>query len=78
MSIVSLNQLRPGEAGKMQSMQIYGGFRRRLRDMGFLPGSRIECACLAPSGSPIAFWVKDTLLALRIEDCKNIQVALCE
>jgi len=78
MSLVSLNMLQPGEACRLDTLNLYGGFRRRLRDLGFLPGSRIECVLKAPGGSPIAFAVKGALLALRVEECRNILVKRCE
>lgn len=69
-----LSDLLPGQRCVIESMDIYGGLRKRLRDMGFQPQAGVSCALIAPSGSPMAFWVRDALVALRREDCKKITV----
>lgn len=72
-----LCELRPGEAGRVQALDLYGGMRRRLRDLGFQPGGLLRCAFVAPAGSPMAFWCQDALIALRREDCRRIRVLPC-
>jgi len=74
METVCLSDLKPGEYGVIASMNLYGSQRRRLRDLGFLPGTRILCACRAPMGSPVAVSLKGSLFALRKQTCKQIMV----
>lgn len=78
MNAVSLSSLRPGMACRLHSLQFHGGMRRRLQDLGFLPGVVLRCVNVAPSGSPMAIICKETMIALRREDCTKIQVTLCE
>lgn len=47
---------------------------RRLMDMGILEGARVTAAFRSISGDPMAFWVNNTLLALRLSDCEQITV----
>ena len=75
MSLVSLSSLQPGAVCRLQTMELYGGLRRRLRDLGFLPGSKIACVLKSPSGSPVAYAVKGAVLALRVEECRKIFVS---
>ena len=78
MNTVSLSSLRPGMACRLHTLELTGAFRRRLQDLGFIPGTRLYCAFLAPSGSPMAVLCKNTMIGLRKEDCAHIRVMLCE
>lgn len=73
MRIVQLSELKQGESCVIKSVDLHGGLRQRLLDLGLFPGSLVACAYVAPSGSPIAFWIKGTLIALRYKDCLQIQ-----
>lgn len=77
MNEIALSCLRAGECGVIQSLSLYSGKRRRLRDLGLLPGTVVRCAHVAPSGSPMAFWMKGALIALRKEDCCRIRIRRC-
>lgn len=46
----------------------------RLEEMGIGTGEEIKCLCIAPRGSPLLFWVKGTMIALRKNDCAKIMV----
>lgn len=69
-----LSALREGDQCVLRSIDIHGGQRRRMMDLGMLQGTRVTVAYIAPAGSPMALWVKGTLLALRTEDCGKILV----
>lgn len=73
-----LSELKKGDCCYLQSIELYSRQRRRLQDLGMLTGSRIDCAYIAPAGSPMAFWVKGALIALRSDDCSGIRVIRCE
>lgn len=77
MDTIFLSELRPGESCRLQALRLYGGMRRRLRDLGLLPGVQMQCAFVAPAGSPMAFWVKHAMIALRKDDCQRILVRRC-
>jgi ferrous iron transport protein A len=63
-----------GERSRMARMGGRGSLRRRLLDMGLVPGSEVEMERAAPLGDPIEIKVKGCYLALRKEEAASIQV----
>lgn len=53
-----------------------GIIRRRLMDIGIMPGSLVECVLSSPSGNPMAYLVKGSIIALRKSDSSMIEVDL--
>ena len=49
--------------------------RRRLQDIGFIPGTAVTCLQRSPLGDPTAYRIRGTVIALRREDAKNILLA---
>ena len=56
------------------SPRISGSERRRLMDLGFLPGTTIVKEFASASGNPIAYRVRGSLMALRRSQAENILV----
>ncbi len=48
--------------------------RRRLLDLGLLPGTRVEAKMASPSGDPVAYRVRGAVIALRRSQADQIQV----
>jgi len=63
----TLGELREGEQGVLESIDLPGDAGRRLMELGFLPGSRITAARSAPGGDPLVFRVDGSEIALRRE-----------
>ncbi|MEW5988067.1 MAG: FeoA domain-containing protein [Chloroflexota bacterium] len=75
-----LSTLKPGESGRVRGIS-WGcrrSDRRRLIDLGFLPGTEVTVALVSPAGEPRAYRVRDTLIALRREQADMIHVAPLE
>ena len=70
----SLNCLRPGEAAYISQIALAGGMRRRLQDMGLIPGVKVECVSVSPLGDPTAYLVKGAVVALRRKDSQLVHV----
>ena len=49
--------------------------RRRLLDLGFVPGTLIEVEMVSPGGDPTAYRVRGTVVALRREQANLIRVS---
>ena len=50
--------------------------KRRLFDMGFIKGNEISCVRKNPFGSPIAYSIEGSVVALRKHDAQKVGVAL--
>ncbi|MEA3560759.1 MAG: FeoA family protein [Candidatus Omnitrophota bacterium] len=74
MTVKSLKELRPGEKGKITKVSGEGLIRRRILDMGVIPGSGIEVQRVAPLGDPIEVKIKGYCLSLRKNEAANIYV----
>lgn len=72
--IETLASLRPGERGVVQSLRCTGLTRRRLLDLGMVPGTEVEAVMVSPNGDPVAYQVRGTLLALRREDAESVEI----
>jgi Fe2+ transport system protein FeoA len=55
-------------------VRVTGFRRRRLFDLGFTPGALVECAFHSAFGEPTAYRVRGTLIALRLEQARRIEV----
>jgi DtxR family Mn-dependent transcriptional regulator len=74
--IVSLADLAHGQAAEVVGLDVgcQGFSRRRLMDMGFTPGARLEPALQTFAGDPRAYRVRGTLVALRQEQAREVLV----
>ena len=72
-----LSLLRIGESGKVVGLspRCRGAERRRMLDLGILPGTMIEAAMTSPSGDPTAYRIRDALIALRREQASLVRIA---
>lgn len=71
-----LNTLQPGENGLVLSLspRLRGADRRRMMDLGVLPGTSIDVEMRSPSGDPTAYRIRGALIALRSDQANLIQV----
>ena len=51
-----------------------GAERRRLQDLGLLPGTQVRAEFASPAGDPVAYRIRGALIALRHEQAELIQV----
>jgi DtxR family Mn-dependent transcriptional regulator len=71
-----LTDLKPGEKAKVASISrsVRGMERRRLLDLGILPGTAVEAEMASPSGDPTAYRIRGAVIALRREQADHIHV----
>ena len=48
--------------------------KRRLLDLGFIPGNITECVLISPFRDPKAYLIDNNVIALRNIDAKYIEV----
>ncbi len=71
---ISLSALRDGQQARVAALHLSGGMRRRVQDLGLVPGTRVTCVRRAPSGDPIAYRIRGAVVALRKCDAAQIEV----
>jgi DtxR family Mn-dependent transcriptional regulator len=71
---LTANDLRPGEKGKVIRIKSKTSLKKRLLDMGVVPGSEIQLEKVAPLGDPIDILIKGYHLSLRKEEAKEILI----
>ena len=71
-----LSALSIGESGRVVliSRSARGLERRRLFDLGILPGTMIEAEMKSPSGDPTAYKIRGATIALRREQADQIRI----
>ncbi|NJL08216.1 MAG: ferrous iron transport protein A [Methylacidiphilales bacterium] len=72
----SLDDIRPGETCRIVALHGGGTVRRRLLDMGIVPGVRVEVIRNAPLRDPIEIRVHNTFMTLRRIEASRIEVVL--
>lgn len=70
-----LSALSEGMSGRVVKLTNEYNMRRRLRDLGLIEGTLIECVGKSPSGDPSAYLIRGAVIALRSEDAKRIIVS---
>jgi ferrous iron transport protein A len=78
MTHLTLDQLKIGEIASVIRLTSTGANRRRLVDLGILPGTRLQAELKSPLGDPTAFRVRGALIALRHKQAQQIEVELLE
>ncbi|MEZ6102643.1 MAG: metal-dependent transcriptional regulator [Pirellulaceae bacterium] len=71
-----LSGLRPGARTRVVGLSpaCRGPERRRLLDLGFVPGTLVEIDMVSPAGDPTAYRVRGSVVALRREQASLIRV----
>ena len=68
----NLTELRRGESGILERLDLPEEDARRLMEMGFLPGHAVTPAHAAPGGDPRVFRVDGSEVALRRETAMRL------
>lgn len=68
----SLADLPTGERCRVSGLNSTGADRRRMLDLGLIPGTEVEAVLKSPSGGVTAYLIRGALIAIRCEDAKNI------
>ena len=69
---MNLCDLPLNTVGIIDGLNCNGNIRRRMLDLGLIKGTKIVPVFKSPSGDPIAYEIRKTLIALRKEDSKFI------
>jgi len=72
--MIPLSELKPKEKGTVLKVGGKGAVRRRILDMGVVPGTDVEVVKVAPLGDPVDLLVRGYHLSLRREEAREILV----
>ncbi|HEY71482.1 MAG TPA: DtxR family transcriptional regulator [Anaerolineae bacterium] len=76
----SLSILKPGRRGEVLGLspRLRGAERRRIMDLGVLPGTEVVAEMVSPSGDPTAYRIRGALIALRKEQANLIRIRVLD
>ncbi|HLV09850.1 MAG TPA: FeoA family protein [Halanaerobiales bacterium] len=69
-----LSSLPVKNSGQIIELTAMGKQRRRLLDLGLIPGTTVIAKRKSPSGEPVAYLIRGTVLALRKEETELVRV----
>ena len=69
-----LSELNTGERGVIVKVNGHGGFRKRIKEMGFVRGNKVKVILNAPLRDPIEYEVIGYKISLRREQAEKIEV----
>jgi ferrous iron transport protein A len=75
---MTLDEMPRDRRGVVTSLDTRGAERRRLMDLGLLPGAAISAELRSPLGDPTAYEVRGTLVVLRDQQARTVHVELEE
>ena len=70
----TLVELRRGEHGILDELDLPEDISRRLMELGFIPGCPVMAAMSAPGGDPRVFRVDGSEIALRRETAARLKL----
>jgi len=72
----SLAELPLGRAAKVKAVEGPRAFRRRLLEMGLVPGTEVRVVTIAPLGDPLRIEVRRGQWSIRKQEAAQIVVAV--
>ncbi|MCC6215815.1 MAG: ferrous iron transport protein A [Polyangiaceae bacterium] len=72
---MSLADVSPGQNAVIQAVGGQRAFRRRLLELGLLPGTAVTLVRVAPLRDPVELLVRGTSLSIRRAEAACIEVA---
>lgn len=70
----TLNKVELEKEVKIEKINCTNNIKRRVLDLGMIEGTKIKPVLKSPFGDPIAYEVRGSLIALREEESKKIEV----
>lgn len=69
-----LNELVPGQRGRILAIEGNDYIARRLQEMGLLEGDTVEVLAWAPLGDPVEVRVGDSRLSVRKAEAQRVLI----
>ena len=71
---MTLEQAAPGTSVVVEKVGGARAFRRRLMELGIIPGTRVQVLRVAPFGDPLELAARGCNLSIRAADAREVQV----
>ena len=68
----TLSDLKRGDEGVLDRLEVDAGIAQRLMELGFLPGVLVKAGRSAPGGDPMIFQVDGSEVALRRATARSL------
>jgi ferrous iron transport protein A len=75
---MNLAHTRIGQIVTVEHVGGEGAFRRRLMELGLVPGTRVEVIGVAPLGDPLELLVRGGSLSIRRSEAEDVSVSTGE
>jgi Fe2+ transport system protein FeoA len=72
--MMTLEQVAVGVAVVVEKVGGARSFRRRLMELGIIPGTRVEVLRIAPFGDPLELSARGCNLSIRAADARQVEV----
>jgi Fe2+ transport system protein FeoA len=73
-SVHHLSELEIADVADIEHVGGERSFRRRLMELGLVPGTRVELKAIAPLGDPLELLVRGASLSIRRADAALVRV----
>ncbi|MCH2186861.1 ferrous iron transport protein A [Myxococcota bacterium] len=77
-SVCRLSDMPPGSECEVMAVDLGDAAGRRMLDLGFLPGTRVQVLRRAPLGDPSLYALRGFQLCLRAADSRHVRVTHTE
>ena len=71
---MKLSELKTGETGVIVKVLGHGGFRKRIVEMGFIKGKKVEAVLNAPLQDPVKYKLMGYEISLRHSEAERIEI----
>jgi Fe2+ transport system protein FeoA len=72
--MLTLDQVIPGSTVVIEKVGGARSFRRRLMELGIIPGIKVEVLRIAPFGDPLELTVRGCNLSIRASQARQVEV----
>lgn len=73
---MTLDELKPGQRGKILRIDGHGPLEQRLMALGLLEGSEVAMTRRAIGGDPVEVQIMGYALSLRREEARRVEIEL--
>ena len=71
---MTLADLKPAQRATLVEVGGARAFRRRLMELGFVPGTAVTLSKIAPLGDPLEFSVRSCSVSIRRQEAAAVSV----